>query len=383
MHILMISWNYPPRRGGIEYLMNRLYAGFKERNSVQLITAYTRSSESVEEGIFRAPLPGLIPFALYALWRGGLLLFSDRRIEIIFGGSFLVTPLILILARLFRCRAVIQAHGLDLVYPSALYQALTVRWGKFCDRIVANSRYTASVAREKGVPPELVSVIPPGVDLERFSSRQELDDTQAELQLDGKKIILFVGRLARRKGVKEFVQHSLAEIVREVPNSLFLVVGNNPAASLTHGDDSLSEISAMVSKWGLESHVRIMADVNDDELVRLYRACDVVVLPALRATEDVEGFGIVLLEAAAAAKPTVAIRVGGIPDAVEDGKSGILVEPDDYRRLSRAIVELLNNPAAGSAMGKFAQQRVKEQFAWSKIIARYEEAFDASLPPVP
>jgi phosphatidylinositol alpha-1,6-mannosyltransferase len=382
MHILIISWNYPPRRGGIEYLMSRLYSGLKERNSVQLITACARSPNPVEEGIFRAPLPGLIAFALYALWRGGLLLFRNPRIEIIFGGSFLVTPLVLILARLFGRRAMVQAHGLDLLHPSVLYQILCVRWGKFCDRIVANSRYTASVSREKGVLPNLISIVPPGVDAERFSSSEHCT-REAQLRLEGRKTILFVGRLARRKGVKEFVQHSLTEIVREVPNALFVIAGNNPADSLTHRDDLLSEISAVISKLGLQDHVRLMGGVDDGELIRLYRACDLVILPALRARYDIEGFGIVLLEAAAAGKPTVATRVGGIPDAVEDGKSGILVEPDDYLRLSRAIIELLNNPTTRSVMGNFGQQRVREQFAWSKIIALYETVFAASLRPVP
>jgi phosphatidylinositol alpha-1,6-mannosyltransferase len=188
-----------------------------------------------------------------------------------------------------------------------------------------------------------------------------------------------VGRLARRKGVKEFVQYSLTEIVREVPNALFVIVGNNPADSLAHGDDLVSEISAVISNLGLQNHVQLMGGIDDGDLIRLYRACDVIVLPALRSTHDVEGFGIVLLEAAAAGKPTVATRVGGIPDAMEDGKSGVLVEPDDYHGLSRAIIELLNNPAAGSAMGNFGQQRVREQFAWSKIIRLYEAAFDASM----
>src|SRR2546428_6686438 len=208
MHILMISWNYAPRRGGIEYLMTRLYRDLKEKNSVQLITTRAHSPHLTEEGVFRAPLPGLIGFALYTLWRGALLLFRDRRIEIVFGGSFLVTPLVLILARLFGRRAVMQANGLDLVYPSALYQALCVRWGKFCDRVVANSRYTASLVTEKGLPPGLISVIPPGTDPERFSLREDFDNNEAEWRLCGGKKKHFVGGLGGREGVQECLQYT-------------------------------------------------------------------------------------------------------------------------------------------------------------------------------
>ena len=375
MHILIISWNFPPRRGGIEDVIAHVYSGLKKTHSVQLITTYAKS-DSIEKDVFRAPVPGLIAFALYALWRGALLLFRDRRIEIVFGGSFLVAPLVLILARLFGRCAAVQAHGLDLVYPSTLYQTLCARWGKFLDRIVANSNYTAAIAEEKGFSPNLVSVISPGVDPDRFDAPEQFGP-------DGeRKTILFVGRLARRKGVREFVRHSLTEIVCKVPQANFIIAGANPAESLAHGDDETSEINALVLELGLQQHVQLMGGVDDDELVRLYRSCDVVILPALRAPNDVEGFGIVLLEAAAAGKPTVATRVGGIPDAVDDGKSGILVEPGDYQSLSRTIIGLLNDPAAGLAMGRYGRQRVREQFAWDKIIERYDAEFTASTQSV-
>ena len=96
--------------------------------------------------------------------------------------------------------------------------------------------------------------------------------------------------------------------------------------------------------------------------MKLYQCCDVVVLPALASAEDVEGFGMVLLEAAAVGKPVVATRVGGIPDAVAGGESGILVEPGDYRELSRSIVGLLTDDERRSSLGKFAKTRSQAGF---------------------
>jgi glycosyltransferase involved in cell wall biosynthesis len=90
--------------------------------------------------------------------------------------------------------------------------------------------------------------------------------------------------------------------------------------------------------------------------------------------DDVEGFGIVVLEAAAAAKPVVATSVGGVPDAVEDGKSGILVAPEHYELMGQSIIDLLSNDETISAMGECAQRRVKERFCWDSIIACYEKA---------
>jgi phosphatidylinositol alpha-1,6-mannosyltransferase len=318
----------------------------------------------------------LVPFALFALWRGALLLRRDPGISVIFGGSTVVTPLVLILARLFGRRAVVQVHGLDIVYRSALYQLLCVRWLKGCDRIIANSAYTASLAETKGVSADRISVVPPGVEPERFTAPVDVDATKRLFGLEGRRVILFVGRLARRKGVKEFIQESLPEIVAAVPQACFVIVGANPTESLTHHDDMVTEIAAAASRLNLERHVMLLGSLSDDDVVKLYQTCDLVVLPALATPDDVEGFGIVLLEAAAAGKPVVATRAGGIPDAVEQGKSGVLVEAGDYQALRQATVDLLGDEQKRLRMGAHARRRLSELFTWEKILPLYERALE-------
>jgi phosphatidylinositol alpha-1,6-mannosyltransferase len=288
----------------------------------------------------------------------------------------LVTPLALILARLFCRRLVLQTHGLDIIYRSFLYQQLCVRWLKSCDKVIANSGYTARLGQSKGVPPERIIVIPPGVEPDRFDVPLDGAAAKEPWKVKGRKTILFVGRLAKRKGVKEFIENSFVDIVRAVPRALFLIVGGNPTESLTHRDDVVSEINKVVSKLRLDDHVRLLGSTSDDELIKLYQACDLVVLPALDMKDDVEGFGIVALEAAAAGKPVVATRVGGIPDAVEDGKSGVLVEPGDYSQLSQAVISLLEYHALCLSMGRYGRCRAIKEFSSRPICARYEAVFD-------
>ena len=129
---------------------------------------------------------------------------------------------------------------------------------------------------------------------------------------------------------------------------------------------------------GLQSHVRLLGGLLDEDLVGLYQACNVVVLPASWMTDDVEGFGIVLVEAAAAGKPVVATRVGGIPDAVEDGKTGFLIEPGDYEGLSDAVISLVGDGQTKRVMGEAAIRRVQDKFCWPKIAAQYEIEFGVS-----
>jgi phosphatidylinositol alpha-1,6-mannosyltransferase len=331
-----------------------------------------------ENDVFHAPWPGLIAFALYALWRGAWLLLRDPEKKIVFGGSALVTPLVLILARLFGAKAVVQTHGLDLIYANPLYQLLCVRWLKHCEHVITNSAYTAALAKKAGVPENRVAVIPPGIDPQRFVAAVN-PHSRSGLDLERKKIILFVGRLARRKGVKEFIEQSLANIVREIPEVSFVIVGDNPSESLIHRDDVLGEVVAAVAHLRLEDHVRLLGAVSDEQLIALYQAADVVVLPALAAKEDVEGFGIVLLEAAAAAKPTVAMRIGGIPDAVEHGKGGVLVSPGDYDEFTEVLITLLRDDELRRTLGRYGSNWVQEKFAWPKIIARYERALGLEI----
>jgi phosphatidyl-myo-inositol dimannoside synthase len=379
MEILFITWNFPPRRGGMEQLLGSLCDELSKSHKLFIITSYADHLCPPKTGIFRPSRPGLVAFFCYALWKGALLLRCHPDVRVVFGGSVLVTPLVCILSRICRRKALIQAHGLDLLYPSLIYQMLIVRWLRFCDHIIANSRYTAVLAKDKGALDESITIIHPGVHWQTFVLEASTELLKAERGLQGKQIILFVGRLARRKGVKEFIEKSLACIIRELPDVRFLIVGDNPKDSLTHRDDVRSEIERAISACHLEEYVQWLGPLSDEELVKVYNLCDLVVLPILPMKDDVEGFGIVALEAAAAAKPVVATSIGGVPDAVEDGKSGIVVASGDYQMMSQSIVNLLARNEIKSSLGEYAQRRVRERFCWSSTITRYEKTLSQIL----
>jgi len=380
MGILVITWNFPPHKGGIEKLIAGLCKELRKNHPLFVITSYADSDEAREDWIFRPRWPGLLAFSLYALSRGAVLLRRNPDVRVIIGGSAMVTPLVLILARSFRRKAIINVHGLDLIYPSILYQTLCARWIKNCDGVIANSEFTASLARAKKTRESSIRVIPPGVSCDDHPLFQGAQ-VKNELGFEGRKVLLYVGRLTRRKGVKEFVQHCLPNIMAEVPEVVFLIVGGNPSESLVHRDDIVGELKALVRDLNLESHVRLIGWLSNADLARVYQAADLLIVPALSLKDDVEGFGIVILEAAAAGIPAVATRVGGIPDAIEDGKSGILVEPGDYGQMSYVLADLLRNDSTRRDLGRYARKRAAEHHSWETITAKYKKAFrDLSTP---
>jgi len=377
MDILVITWNFPPRQGGIEKLIFNLCHGLKKKHQLFAITSFAPSADGKEDWVFRPRWPGLVSFFIYSLCQGSLLLWRNRKISVVLGGSAGVLPVVVLLATIFHRKAIVHVHGSDLLYSSIAYQVLCLRWLGRVDRVVANSHYTASLALRKRATRDGVVVIPPSVSCERFIPIKD-EEVKREMGLGGRKVLLYVGRLARRKGVKEFLERSFSRIISEVPEVSFLIVGENPKDSLIHQDgDVLGDLRDLVLNLKLEAHVRLLGGVSETELTKIYRVSDLMVLPALSVKDDVEGFGIAIVEAAAAGSPCVATRVGGIPDAIEDGKSGILVEPEHYEPMSQAIVSLLRDDRRRLGMGEFAQRRAREIFSLETIVQRYARMFES------
>jgi phosphatidylinositol alpha-1,6-mannosyltransferase len=373
MEILVVTWNYPPRQGGMEQLLANVCGGLSQNHRVTVLTAYAEKNFIAGgETVFRPAAPGLIRYFLFACTKGIVLLRGNRSIRVVFGGSVLVTPIVVLLARLFRRKAIIQAHGLDLIYRNWLYQGCVVRCLRYADRVIANSRHTAKLATRKGVAVNAIVIIPPGVECERFQVAENVESLKAACGLVNRKIILFVGRLVRRKGVKEFIENSFVDILKRVPHVCFVVAGDNPTGSLAHDDDVADEIRQAIIRLGLSGHVLLRGAVSDTELVQLYALCDVVVLPVVDSDYDVEGFGMVALEAAAAGKPVVATRAGGVEDAVSEDAGGVLVDAQNYPEFSRVVICLLQDSSRAASVGVAGRQRVLRYFDWSLIVAHYE-----------
>lgn len=374
MHILFVTWNYPPKVGGMEKLLSQLVQSLRPYGHVHVIGPYASPdySDVKQEGVTRPKRDGLAWFTLYALLEGIRLLRSNPY-DVILGGSALVTPIVYILGRLFRVPSVVYVHGLDLIYSHPLYQWMIAYLLPKCDGVLANSRASKQEAVDRGVSPDRTSVLHPGLDFSEFKAVPNVDRVRQEYDLDGRLTLLSVGRLAKRKGLVEFVRYSFSTIVDEHPNAVFVIVGGNPSLSLTHKEDIKSRIEAEASELGLEEHVRLLGWIDRQDLIDLYHACDVFVLPAIQVPGDMEGFGIVLIEASAAGKPVVSTKLGGITDAVVDGKSGILVEPDRWDEVSDVVLTLLKDESLRKQMGQFGRERVRSELDWPVIAQRYAE----------
>jgi phosphatidylinositol alpha-1,6-mannosyltransferase len=128
----------------------------------------------------------------------------------------------------------------------------------------------------------------------------------------------------------------------------------------------------------VHQHVRFLGGVSDDQLPSLYAACDIFLMPTRQDASDVEGFGIVFLEAAATGKPSIGGRNGGVPEAVADGETGLLVEGTNSGELANAIRTLARSPTLRATMGAAGRRRVVQSFTWDRA-AREVEALHREL----
>jgi phosphatidylinositol alpha-1,6-mannosyltransferase len=236
-------------------------------------------------------------------------------------------------------------------------------------RVLCVSRYTRDMSIRRGAPPDRAVVMPVGTDPDRFRPPADREGAKRALGLEGRTVLLTVARLVRRKG-HTTVLRALPAIVDRFPNTLYVIAGDGPLRP---------ELDGLASQLKIEEHVRFLGEVAyDRDVPSLYPAADVFVLTSESDTmHGVEGFGIVFLEAASCETPVVGTRAGGIPDAVEDGVTGRLVDSGSPEQTADAVIRILSDPGLARRMGRAGRERVMRDFTWRRIAERTLEQLSA------
>lgn len=185
-------------------------------------------------------------------------------------------------------------------------------------------------------------------------------------------ILLFVGRLEKRKGI-EVLLKALPNLLQTYKNLKVRIVGKNDILNdkgVTYEDDFKTHHSS--EDWF--DRVRFLGEIEDSSLLSEYNECDIFVAPSLY-----ESFGLIYLEAMRAGKPCIGCNVGGIPEVIDDGVTGILVEPGSVSSLQNAIAKLVDNEQLRKEMGKLGRTRFEEQFKVEVFASRIEEAISKNI----
>ena len=228
-------------------------------------------------------------------------------------------------------------------------------------RIVAVSRYTEALLVELGVPEDRIRIVHPGCDVNRFGPVGVSDELRARVTQGRahQHLILTVGNLVERKG-HDTVIRALPLLPKGANDVLYLIAGDGPYRAA---------LEKLAADLGVASQVLFLGRVPSDELPLLYSLADSFVMVSRQRLDacDVEGFGIVFIEAAACGKPAIGGRSGGVQDAIVDGVTGLLVDPLDSAAVANAITSLLLNPGLRERLGTAARERALRHFTWSRF----------------
>ena len=228
--------------------------------------------------------------------------------------------------------------------------------GEFTQKAIARSLSKASAQK--------MVKIAPGIDVDHFSP-QDSTQLRKELKLDNKRVIVSVGRLVHRKGQDHLIQ-AMPEILKSVPDAHILMVGQGPY---------LSHLKKLVQELNLIDHVSFIGRIQYAQLPQYICAGDIFAMPSRSRFFglEVEGLGIVYLEASACGLPVIAGSSGGAPDAVLDGVTGIVVDGENNQEIAAAATKLLQDLAGAKTMGLAGREWIIENWRWEIWSQRFNK----------
>lgn len=368
---LLISHRYfPPQKGGISHFMGEVASALGPRRVCCLTSVPSDGVETKIEAqgirVYRSPAAFSDVAAVQVMGLGMTLpriMLRDRP-QVIQLAMAYEGFLGLWTERFLRLPFVIYAHGneiLDAMKGSYVKPRLALQRAS---RVFANSRFTADLVLQAGVDSAKIVIIRPGCDTDRFSPRTPNKAFREKIlgARRDSRVLLTVG-LERLKG-HDMVIRALPRLLKTNSDVTYLIAGAGPT----------DDLDVLARECGVRDHVVFLGLVPEEDLPDLYAASDIFVMPSRQnlAVHSVEGFGLVYLEASASGKPVIGGRSGGVPDAVVDGTTGILVDPMDPDNIADAIRTLLNSPELSNELGENGRRRTVSEFRWETVGARIQ-----------
>lgn len=369
MRLLVVTELFLPTKGGTAVWFDAVYRrlGGKE---IHIVTADVPGAAAHDADspntIHRVSLQRhwwLKPesLAMYLkLFFTGLRVALTQPIQAVHAGKVLPEGLAgWLIARLIRKPIAIYAHGEEITtwLQPGKFKAMRFAY-RHADRVIANSDFTRNELLKLGVAPDKITLISPGVDVERLRPNLPAAHLRAGIGLrEGQKLILSVGRLHRRKGFDQVIK-TLPRLLQQGMDVCYVIIGI--------GEDQ-QYLEALIQEQSMAERVRLLGHVAPDDLPLWYNACDVFVMANREIDGDTEGFGMVFIEAAACGKSAIAGKAGGTGAAVLDGVTGLRVDGARIEDIQQALSRLLSDDALRRQFESAGLRRAQQEFSWAAV----------------
>ena len=368
--ILVVTQDFPPETGGVQAYLFELVQHFHRRgNSVTVVCPGSKSTPS--------PLPPevkVIRVGIHSSWLFLPLLFRLPRLlkegeftHVVYAQWQGVLSELLLPHRARKHQSLCLVCGRELLTSVLIpFHGLLSRWAfRQVDVAVSISAAVESLFRTRIPFTNRLVRIHPGVDPERFHP-VDAQFLRKRYDLDGGPVVVCIARMVHRKGMDLLIK-AFAKVLRRIPSARLILGGDGPEAIALRN---------LVAELGIADRVCFTGRISDSELVMHYSLATIFALPSRQGPRDVEGFGIVYLEAGACDVPVIGTRTGGIVDAVEEGVTGLLVPQEDVDSLTIALLRLLENPEEARQLGRHARQRILRALTWEQTGDQFLKVMD-------
>lgn len=386
MRILMLSWEYPPRIVGgiarhVEELSEALVA---QGHEIHVVTAEHPNTPAYTQRkgvhIHRVPTEtalttDFVEWILhlnFEMAKQAIRLHQAQPFDLVHAHDWLVAQAGVLMKQAHGVPLLGTIHATESGRNGGIYSPIQKyinqqEWLLTYEsyRVIVCSDYMRRQVRNQfGVPDDKLDTAYNGIDGSKFHFEFDRAAFRRQFAMDHEQLILFVGRMVVEKGA-QILMEAVPEVLSRAPHAKFVIVGKG---------GFLPELKARARAIGTGSKVLFTGYVDDDTLVRLYRAADVDVIPSLY-----EPFGIVALEGLAAGVPVVVSDTGGLPEIIEHQHSGITTFAGDHSSLAWGILEMLRHPGHARWMAENGYRRVNEVFNWQAIAAQTQGVYERVL----
>lgn len=379
MRLLFVSHSFPPTDrplsnvGGMQRVATDLFTALHEHDAVALRSSVLRSS-------WRWTHLKTLPFIASTFSK--IYQMTERReIDAVLFSSMVTASLAVPLRKHLRRYGVATAaivHGRDVTLNVSAYQKFIPRVFSALDAVLPVSRATGEACLERGLQEDKLFVVPNGVSVNRFNASQR---TAARSELlkrfestdlpENALLLCSVGRQVKRKGYAWFVH----EVMPLLPTDIhYWLAGEGPEAE---------EILAAARSKGVSDRIRLLGRVSESDLELLYAGSDLFVMPNIPVRGDMEGFGVVMLEAGLSGLPTIGARLEGIADVIEESENGHLVRSGDAWAYSEAVMQYYRDDVRLEAASERAAHHVRSRFSWQAVADKYVGVLQQLKPVFP
>jgi len=364
VRILLVTNDFPPRVGGIQNYLWSIYSRLDPDDVVVLAPADPEAAAFDRRQRFEiVRAPGPVYWPTRGLKRLARQIVAARGVDAVAFGA--VLPMNLIGADL-GTRVILHTHGFEVAWARVpLLRATLRRIGRNAGLVTVVAEYTRRFMERALGPGAPIQLLRTGVDLDRFNPSVDGTEARKRHDLGSEPLVVCVSRLVKRKG-QDTIIAAMPLVRKEVPDAKALIVGGGPYGR------RLDQIADWV---GLDAghDVVLAGEVGETKLASYYAAGDVFAMPCRSRWADleVEGLGLVYLEAQACGRPAITGDSGGAPEAVVPGETGFVVPGGDHKALAARLVEVLSDPERARTMGEAGRRFVERNHRWDDVVARY------------